>query len=75
MSFYTQKWYHGEVFLCKSYFMYTLFRGKSYFIWRKLSGNTVNGFLPCNKYNDNEPVPYHVYLSKHNLIKKCSGIT
>ena len=55
--------------------MYTLFRGKSYFIWRKLSGNTVNGFLPCNKYNDNEPVPYHVYLSKHNLIKKCSGIT
>ena len=26
----------GE-FICKSYFIHTLFRGKSYFIWRKIT--------------------------------------
>ena len=29
-------WDLGEVSICKSYFSYTLFRGKSYFIWRKI---------------------------------------
>ena len=39
MSFYMYAFsrkngYFREVFICKSYFIYTLFRGKSYFIWR-----------------------------------------
>ena len=32
--------YFREVFICKSYFIYTLFRGKSYFIWKFSGGNT-----------------------------------
>ena len=48
LCFFThKKKYFGEVSICRSYFIYTLFRGKSYFICRKLypiwkfsSGNT-----------------------------------
>ena len=32
----------GGEFLCKAYFIHTLFRGKPYFIWRK---NTLFGNL------------------------------
>ena len=33
---FTQKLYLGKEITCKWYFIYTLFRGKSYFIWRKI---------------------------------------
>ena len=35
-NFSRKTWDSGEVSICKSYFIYTLFRGKSYFIWRKI---------------------------------------
>ena len=35
-DFSRKNWYFKEEFVCKSYFIYTLFRGKSYFIWRKV---------------------------------------
>ena len=35
-KFSRKTWDLGEVSICKSYFIYTLLRGKSYFIWRKI---------------------------------------